>query len=235
MTRMAETRAGATETGGLARGLGVYLMWIPLGADGWFVRLNGRIYEALRALLERRRPRNLYHTALEVRLPEGRYVIENAWPIPDADGRARGVLVEGPVWSRRMARARVFRYEVRRWRNGVISDAHAAVGGPKLIGDDPRQARRLLDLVGSVPALVWGRDELRMGDMWNSNSVIAWLLARSGFVPESIRPPHGGRAPGWKAGVAVARGTDRSMPPARKGPIDQGPGGPTPAHRGDEQ
>jgi hypothetical protein len=40
---------------------------------------------------------------------------------------------------------------------------------------------------------------------WNSNSVIAWLLARAGLSAETVRPPPGGRAPGWAAGVAVAR------------------------------
>jgi hypothetical protein len=74
----------------------IELYWLPLGAGGWFVRLNGRIYEAIHALLERRRPLDLYHTALQVRLPEGRFVIENCWPIPDADGAARGVVVQGP-------------------------------------------------------------------------------------------------------------------------------------------
>jgi hypothetical protein len=74
----------------------IELYWLPLGAGGWFVRLNGRIYEAIHALLERRRPLDLYHTALEVRVPEGRFVIENCWPIPDADGAARGVVVQGP-------------------------------------------------------------------------------------------------------------------------------------------
>ncbi len=53
--------------------------------------------------------------------------------------------------------------------------------------------------------LVWGRDEERTGEMWNSNSVIAWLLAGSGFDAESIKPPAGGRAPGWHAGVVIAK------------------------------
>src|SRR5688572_7580026 len=75
------------------------LYWLPLGAGGWFVRLNGRIYEAIRALIERRRPLDLYHSALEVYVPEGRFVIENSWPIPDADGASRGVVVEGPVFG----------------------------------------------------------------------------------------------------------------------------------------
>jgi hypothetical protein len=186
------------------------LYWLPLGAGGWFVRLNGRIYEAIHALLERRRPLDLYHSALEVRLPEGRFVIENSWPIPAADGASRGVVVEGPVGSRRIARFPVFRYEVRRWRDGVIADADEAVAGPQPLSDDPLRARLLLDLVGSLPRPVWGRDELGTGEMWNSNSVISWLLARSGLSMNAIRPPAGGRAPGWEAGLVTARRQQRS-------------------------
>jgi hypothetical protein len=184
---------------------GIELYWLPLGAGGWFVRLNGRIWEAIHALLEHRRPLDLYHTALVVRVPEGRFVIENCWPIPAADGPSRGVLVEGPVGSRRMARWRMFRYEVRRWRDGVIADADEAVASPQLLSDDPVLAYRLLDLVGSLPRPVWGRDELGAGEMWNSNSVIAWLLARSGLPTDTIHAPAGGRAPGWQAGLITAR------------------------------
>jgi hypothetical protein len=88
----------------------IELYWLPLGAGGWFVKLNGRIWEAIHARLEHRRPQDLYHTALVVRLPEGRFVVENCWPIPDGDGPSRGVVVQGPVASRRMERLRVFRY-----------------------------------------------------------------------------------------------------------------------------
>jgi hypothetical protein len=140
-----------------------------------------------------------------VQLPEGSFVIENCWPIPDTGRAARGVVVQGPVASRRMARWRVFRYEVRRWRDGIIADVDAAVASPQLLSDDPDVARRLLELVGSLPRPVWGRDELRTGEMWNSNSVTAWLLARSGLPMEAIRPPAGGRAPGWEAGLVMAR------------------------------
>ena len=79
---------------------GVDLYWLPLGAGGWFVKMNGRIWEAVQARRERRRPLDLYHTALVVRVPEGRFVVENCWPIPNADGPSRGVLVEGPVACR---------------------------------------------------------------------------------------------------------------------------------------
>ena len=185
--------------------VGVELYWLPLGAGGWFVRLNGRVWEAVHARLEHRCPLALYHTALVVRVPEGRFVVENCWPIPDTAGAAsRGVLVEGPVGSRRMGRWRVFRYEVRCWRDGTIADADEAVASPQRLSGDPAVARRLLELVGSLPTPVWGRDELGTDEMWNSNSVIALLLARSGLPTEEIRPPAGGRAPGWQAGLAVA-------------------------------
>jgi hypothetical protein len=172
------------------------LWWLPLGAGGWFVRLNGRSWEAVHAFVERRRPLDIYHCALEIRVPEGRFVIENAWPIPDAEGPARGVVVEGPVASRQLARLRVFRYEVRRWRDGTIADAGEAVASPQRLSDDPLTARRLLDLVGSLPSPVWGRDELGTGEMWNSNSVVSWLLARGGLPVEAVRPPAGGPPPG---------------------------------------
>jgi hypothetical protein len=195
----------------------VELFWLPLGAGGWFVRLNGHIWEAIHAWLEHRRPLDLYHTALVVRLPEGRFVLEDCWPIPDDDGPLRGVIVEGPVGSRRLGCWRVFRYEVRCWPDGVIADANEAVASPQLLSNDPVVARRLLELVGSLPSPVWGRDELQIGEMWNSNSVIAWLLARSGISAiDEIRPPAGGRAPGWKAGLVMAVAVDAT------------PGGPRP-------
>jgi hypothetical protein len=183
----------------------IKLYWLPLGAGGWFVRLNGRIWEAIQARRERRRPLHLYHTALVIRVPEGCFVVENCWPIPNGDGPARGVLVEGPVASRWMGRWRVFRYEVRCWPDGVIADADEAVAIPQLLSEDPEVARRLLELVRSLPSPVWGRDELGAGEMWNSNSVIAWLLAQADLPMEAIRPPAGGRAPGWQAGVIIAR------------------------------
>jgi hypothetical protein len=46
--------------------------------------------------------------------------------------------------------------------------------------------------------------------MWNSNSVISWLLARSGLPTNAIGPPAGGRAPGWQAGLVTARRQQRS-------------------------
>lgn len=183
----------------------VNLYWIPVGAGGaWFVRLNGRVYGRIKGLRGGRRPLDLYHSALEVDLSEDRFVIEVA-PIPDAHPESRGVVVEGPVGSRWISGFRTFRYEVRRWRNGVIPDVGEAVASPQRLTADPHRARQLLDLVGRVPPLVWGRDQLGVGDMWNSNSVISWLLACTGLPIDGIQPPRGGWVPGWKAGIIMAQ------------------------------
>ena len=56
----------------------VDLYWLPLGAGGHFVRLNGRVFEAVAARVGRRRACDLYHSALEVHVQEGRSVIEQA-------------------------------------------------------------------------------------------------------------------------------------------------------------
>lgn len=184
---------------------GVYLWWIPLGAGGHFVRLNGRIYEFFKARQEQRKPMALFHSALEVHVPDGRFVIENAWPIPVADGAKRGVVQEGPVFSPRLGRMRTFRYEVRRWRDGIIYDAAWAVGGARRLSDDSRMAQRILDLVPTVPAHVWGRRVPGTDEMWNSNSVVSWLLTKGEIDMERIQPPPGGRAPGWKAGINIAK------------------------------
>ena len=124
-----------------AREGAIDLFWLPLGAGGHFVRFNGRVYEAIHALLEYRRPLDLYHTALEVTVPEGRFVIENCWPVPDTSGAARGVTVEGPVGSRLLGRWRPFRYEIRCWSEGVIADVREAVGSPQRISDSSRRDR----------------------------------------------------------------------------------------------
>jgi hypothetical protein len=161
-------------------------------------------YEALTATIDRRDRLALYHTALEVTVAEGRYVIESA-PIQERLGRDHGVVAEGPVGTRFAGRWRTFRYEIRRWRGGSIADASEAVASPVCVARDRACAERLLASVPSVPTPVWGRDELRTGDMWNSNSLTAWLLVEAGVDTDAIQPPRGGRAPGWRAGLIVAR------------------------------
>lgn len=183
--------------------VGVDLFWLPLGAGGHSVRLNGRVFEAVAARRQHRPVCELYHSALEVRLTDGRFVIEMT-PVTGGNDAERGVVAGGAVGSRWVGRLRIFRYEVRRWRGGIIPDVGEAVDSPIRVTDDADRARRLLDLVPFVPTPVWGRDELQAGEMWNSNSLVSWLLSRCGVDAESIRPPAGGRAPGWQAGLSVA-------------------------------
>src|SRR6478672_6671151 len=187
----------------------VDLYWLPLGAGGNSVRLNGRVFEAVAARLAGRPPCDLYHSALVVRVPEGRFVIEQS-PISDGNGVERGVVAEGAVGARWAGRFRIFRYEVRRWRDGVIPDIGEAVDSPRRLTGDAALGRRLLDLVPAVPPLVWGRDESRAGEMWNSNSLVSWLLTCSGLDVASVRVPPGGRAPGWHAGTVVASRLQRA-------------------------
>lgn len=184
--------------------IGIDLYWIPLGAGAHVVRLSGKLYESLAALLQHRPRPALYHSALVARGVDGCYVVEMT-PVPDEQGRQeRGVVAEGCVGTRRAGRLRIFRYEIRRWRNGLIPDLAYAVGGPVRLSDDVEVVGRLLETVPGVPTPVWGRDELAAGEMWNSNSVTAWLLSRIGLVEIAGGPPLGGRAPGWNAGVKVA-------------------------------
>ena len=189
----------------------VDLYWLPLGAGGHSVRFNGRVFEAVAARAGRRPACDLYHSALEVQVGAGRFVIEMA-PVRDAHGEQRGVVAEGPVGARWAGRFRIFRYEIRRWCDGQIPDVDEAVGSPRRLTGEPARARRVLDLVPQVPTPVWGRDDLKTGDMWNSNSVVAWLIARSGIDTESIQPPAAGRAPGWGAGLVVAHRQEAEIP-----------------------
>ncbi|CAN5802061.1 hypothetical protein BH10ACT1_BH10ACT1_11470 [soil metagenome] len=184
----------------------ILLYWIPLGAGADVVRRSGRLFERLSARVQGRSVCDLYHFALEVTVGPDRFTIEMA-PIPARADSDRGVVCEGPVGTRWLGWLRVFRYEVRCWKDGTIPDARAATNGPFLVDGDSHVAEQLIGLTPSVPAPVWGRDELEAGEMWNSNSVTSWLLASAGVDVGRLRPPSGGRAPGWDAGITVARRT----------------------------
>ena len=67
------------------------------------------VFEALCAAVQRRHAHALYHSALEISVPAGRFTIEMA-PIPDTHGQSRGVVAEGPVGTKWAGRFRVFRY-----------------------------------------------------------------------------------------------------------------------------
>lgn len=183
----------------------VELYWLPLGAGpgAQCVRWNGRVFEAVAARAQHREACALYHSALQVQSGADRWSIEMApvWSTPAPD---RGAVCEGAVGLPVLGRSRWFRYEVRRWREGVIPDLASAVLSPQVLSVDDGRAQRVLDLVPDFPTATWGRDELGTGDMWNSNSLVSWLLARSGHDPSRIAFPPRGRAPGWSAGLVVA-------------------------------
>jgi hypothetical protein len=167
------------------------LYWIPLGAGARVVRLSGSCYELLMAAVQRRPRRDLFHSALIVTVPEGRYSIEMT-PIPDRLGHQRGVVAEGCVGSGWLGRWRLFRYEIRCWPDGLIPDLDAAIGEPERLSSDDRVAHSLLEVLPSIPTPVWGRDAMGAGEMWNSNSVTSWALTRSGIdladLPEEQLP-----------------------------------------------
>jgi hypothetical protein len=186
------------------------LYWLPLGAGGHSVRWNGKVYEALAAWHEHRPARNLYHAALEVHSDGRRYAIEMA-PVWNDRSPERGVVCEGPVGARWLGRFRAFRYEIRCWLDGRIPDLAEAVDSPQRLSDDPATVTDLLRIIHQVPVLTWGRDELGAGDMWNSNSLVAWMLASTGHDMKTITPPANGRAPGWSAGLLMSQQREAAL------------------------
>ena len=181
----------------------IVLLWIPVGAGGHLVGHTSRWWERVHAMLARRKPQLLLHAALEIVVDNDRYIIEMApqWSGPRVH---RGVVTTGPVGLRCLGRSALFRYEVRCWRGGTIPDRGWAVGDPILLSQEKDAARLLLRRIRDVPTLTWGRNVLDTGDMWNSNSLVSWLLTVSGVAATDLEPPKGGRAPGWLAGLAMA-------------------------------
>jgi hypothetical protein len=180
----------------------VDLFWVPIGAGphGAPVRWIGRLYEAVAAAREHRPRRQLFHTALVVRVDGATTRIELAAPVRPGD---RGIVAEGSVGSRLLGRSHHFRYEVRRWRGGPTPRVPPALE-PIRLSTSATAAAGIIALVPQFPICTWGRDELGAGEMWNSNSLVSWLLARAGASTAGIGPPRGGRAPGWEAGLRIA-------------------------------
>jgi hypothetical protein len=186
-------------------GASLELYWIPLGAGNRTVQFSGRTFESLAARRAHRMPCDLYHSALIANLGDDRFFIEmTPVPAPSRSVADRGVVGGGAVGTTWAARLRIFRYEIRCWRNGCIPDLRYAVDGPVALTRDEPLVRAAVESVPSVPTLTWGRDELRAGEMWNSNSVVAWILAVTGLATDVGPPPAGGRAPGWHAGIKIA-------------------------------
>ena len=155
---------------------------IRCGRTGWSSRQWRRASTAV-AL----RP---YHSALVVRVPEGRFVIEQA-PIRDSDGGERGVVAHGAVGSRRAGRFRIFRYEVRRWRDGVIPDIGEAVESPQQLTGDPLLAQRVLDLVPACRHSSGDATRASRGDV--ELQLVDLLADRPQWAPRRV----GASASGW--------------------------------------
>jgi len=182
----------------------VNLFWLPLGGDECSGRSNGRVFEAYAARRRHRPERDLYLSVLEVTLGPDHFVIETT-PVRDDQEADQGGVSEGPVGAGRLGRSPLLRYEVRRSFDGASSEDAGAANRPSCVGRDGANARHLLGLVPQIPDLTWGRDQLGAGDAWNSNLMVAWLLGRSGHHVRDVVPPPHCRAPGWAAGLALAR------------------------------
>jgi len=100
---------------------------------------DGRMYEAVEAARQHRERYDLHHAALEVHLGGDRYVIESA-PAWDRVEPDRGVVVVGPVGLPWLGRSKWFRYEVRRWRDGIIPDVAYAVDSPRRVSAERGRA-----------------------------------------------------------------------------------------------
>jgi hypothetical protein len=180
------------------------LWWLPVGAGGHFVIHTSRWWELLQARHDHRPPQPLFHAALELFVGDRRYVIEMtpAWGQPAG---SRGIIATGPVGLRVLGRLQLFRYEVRAWPDGILPDRSYAVDSPITIPLAAASAHAILENLLRVPTLTWGRNLPPTGDMWNSNSLISWLLTTTGIDATRLAPPTHGRAPGWAAGIAQAR------------------------------
>jgi hypothetical protein len=116
------------------------LYWLPLGAGGRFVRLNGLAFEAMAAHFQHRGRADLYHSASGSR---------SRGPVRDRAGSGlgmsgeRGVVAEGPVGIRAAGRLRLFRYS---FAAGVTASSPMLRGsrGPQRLSDATDCARHLL-------------------------------------------------------------------------------------------
>lgn len=197
---------------------GIMLWWLPVGAGAptRLSQIGSGWWERIQARRGQREPQQLFHAALEVFTTDGRFIIEMAPEWSDPHIQVRGVIARGPVVFRFLGRSKLFRYEVRCWADGELSDREWAVGGPVTVSQDDAEANTLLNCIDDVPLLTWGRVVDPTEDMWNSNSVVSWLLVMTGIDASGLVPPAGGRAPGWAAGIAVAQGDSLIRPRSRE-------------------
>jgi hypothetical protein len=185
-------------------GCAVDLYWLPVGAGtSRFQQASLRLWESIEASRARRPRVRLFHSALKVAAGPGAvYTLELT---PAFVGGTVPPLTTGPVGVRGADRLRLFRYQLLCQPGERLPDEEWATGGPTRLTEDCEVVRRVLDVAPTVPKHVWGRRVRGTREMWTSDSVISWVLASSGIDLSNMSPPDGGRAPGWYAGLAVAR------------------------------
>lgn len=176
----------------VSSGQAVAIAWRPVG--GRVSRRTSGWWESIEAARGHRTACELVHAMLLLR-PERDTLLLEMTPTWAATRHGVEVLATGAVGSRALGRIPFFRYEVR-LRTALLDDDGIA------LSDDPSVAAALVDRAPAVPPLVWGA-RTGEGDLWTSNSVVAWLLADAGLVTGLVPPP-GCRAPGWDAGIAAA-------------------------------
>lgn len=195
------------------------LYWIPVAAGtSRAQQLSLRAWEAFEAARARRPRAILYHSALKLRMGAGSVVTIELTPAFVRSPVAP--VATGPVGVRWAGRFRLFRYALRCLPVDTFPDEQWAVASPVHLSGDHAVVERILALAPAIPAYTWGRRAPHTNEMWTSDSVVAWLLASAGVELSGVDPPPGGRAPGWSAGLALARdrcvaqGTD--MPASRR-------------------
>lgn len=182
----------------------VELLWLPVGAEtSRFQQASLRLWETLEAARCRRPRTALVHSALRVRTTDGTsFAIELT---PEFQRGAAPPTATGPVGLRLLGRLKLFRWALQCTPGGVFPDEQWATGDPMVLSTDCSTAEAILDLAREIPRYTWGRRRPGTGEMWTSDSVIAWLLVRAGIDLAGVGPPPGTRAPGWNAGMVVAR------------------------------
>jgi hypothetical protein len=81
-SQLKPTHAAEPPFGSATSQASIELYWLPLGAGGWFVKLNGRIWETIHARRERRRACDLYQPPWSCASPRAGLWSRTAGPSP---------------------------------------------------------------------------------------------------------------------------------------------------------
>lgn len=181
---------------------GVELWWMPVGAGtSRAQQAILRLWEAFEAARARRARTRLVHSALKLRSGEDTWTLELTPAFATAPAPP---LLTGPVGLRAAGRLRLFRYQLVCLPGETLPDERWALARLAVSCDDG-MAAHILALAGDVPRHTWGRRVRGTREMWTSDSVVSWLLVRASVDLSLVAPPEGARAPGWAAGIEIAR------------------------------